>query len=451
MENTPLPKEFREDVINRIRRHLEAGDSCALVGVGSSGKSNIARHLARHDVRLYHFPRSAPHTFVLYINCKPLAYHLPRDVYLEILDRLEREIEELDGPFTSVLSDVVALRQDAQSNPELLARRNLDRALSKITKAGAQHILVILDDCDDLFARVAPVLFSDLRGLRDNYKNILAYLLVTRIDPALLSGAREYEELFELLSTEGHTIPVTPYNRIDGQRMIERLIERQDASRSLSESDKRYIYDLSGGHAGLSRSIFYAIWSGSVVPDASGVERLARLADVEEECNKIWDSLLDDEQAMLIAFARREPIIESGLARLQRRGLMESNGRNLMIFSPVFERYVHTRAKMADPVVPVRIELTGPGQVRVNNRVIANLTLTEYELLQLLIQKQPQRCATVDLIAAMHRIERLAPIDRPTGDPNRRLQEYFVRLKAKLGVPGDSLIVPEQDGYRLVA
>jgi ABC-type protease/lipase transport system fused ATPase/permease subunit len=46
----PIPVSFRAETVQQVVRLLRSGESCALVGVGSSGKSNIARHLARPDI-----------------------------------------------------------------------------------------------------------------------------------------------------------------------------------------------------------------------------------------------------------------------------------------------------------------------------------------------------------------------------------------------------------------
>ncbi|MEK7786897.1 MAG: hypothetical protein AAB658_15925, partial [Chloroflexota bacterium] len=69
MSDLPIPVEFRSEIIHRVLSVLRGGESCALVGIGSSGKSNIARHLVRADVRLLHLGADAAQTIILYLNC----------------------------------------------------------------------------------------------------------------------------------------------------------------------------------------------------------------------------------------------------------------------------------------------------------------------------------------------------------------------------------------------
>src|SRR5512137_2558319 len=94
------PVKFREEILEPASGLLRAGESCALVGVSGAGKSTIARHLTRADVRQHYFGVRAAQVFVLYLNCKTLAQQPPSALYLHVLEQLIRTAEELDGNFT---------------------------------------------------------------------------------------------------------------------------------------------------------------------------------------------------------------------------------------------------------------------------------------------------------------------------------------------------------------
>jgi hypothetical protein len=460
MTDLPIPVGFRAETLQQVVRLLRSGESCSLIGVGSSGKSNIARHLARADVRREYFQAEAPVTLIVYLNCKPFAQRPPSALYLHALDQLARALAEAEGEVRHEQPALDELWQAAQAQPDALARRNLDVALGRLVQAGARHILFVLDDCDDLFASAPPVLFSDLRGLRDNYKVVLAYLTLTRREPVFLRpDTREYEELFELLSAPGHTIPVAPYVDADGLLMLHRLAARQSPPRTLAEGDARQLFLLGGGHAGLLRALFFAsqvdpdISNGGLTTAAS--ERLVTHPDVEAECRKIWDSLEPEEQAALSALAGGAPPDPDGLHRLERRGLVHPrlNGR-YEFFSPVFEKNLPA-AIAANPsqpqAEPVLVEFTGVGrQARVNGELVSGLLAPEYELLRCLAEARPAPCSRLTLIEIMRRAELTERSDKVTGDPLRRLDEYVRHLQAKLGSAG-RLIRPAGDGYRLGA
>src|SRR3712207_9108115 len=97
MSELPIPVTFRAEILQQIVRLLRSGESCALVGVGSSGKSNIARHLARPDVRTEYFGDEAAATLVIYLNCKPLAQRAPHALYVHALDQTSRALEAHEG------------------------------------------------------------------------------------------------------------------------------------------------------------------------------------------------------------------------------------------------------------------------------------------------------------------------------------------------------------------
>ncbi len=474
MTDLPIPVSFRAETVQQVVRLLRSGESCALVGVGSSGKSNIARHLARPDVRQEYFGAEAAATVVAYLNCKPFALRAPAEFYLHVLDQLGRAIEgatptglgQADaGALATVRPALADLWQAAQADPAVLARRNLDQGLGVLVGAGALHILLILDDCDDLLRLAPPFMFSDLRGLRDNYKVRVVYLTLTRREPGFLrDDTPEFEELFELLSSPGHTLPVAPYVESDALLMLRRLAARQVPPRPLSEPEGRRFFDLSGGHAGLLRALFFATQYtpelAAVVMSPTEWTRLADHADVEGECRKIWDSLEVEEQADLRHLARQQAPSADGLRRLERRGLARAHfNRAPELFSPIFERCLQAilgegeGAPAAAATTPasaaaVMVEFLEVGrQVRVDGQLVSDLLAPELEVLRCLVSAAPEPCERLILIEAMRLGEQLERSGKLAGDPLRRLDNYLRQLKAKLG-PAGRRVQPAGEGYR---
>ena len=457
MSDLPIPVSFRAEIVQQVVRLLRSGESCALIGVGSSGKSNIARHLARADVRQEYFGPEAEGTVVVYLNCKPFAHKSPPEFYLHALDQLTRALDTHTGPLAGQRETVNALWQTAQTDPGVLALRNLDQALGKLVAAGAAHLLFALDDCDDLLAHVAPVFFSDLRGLRDNYKVRLVFLTLTRREPAFLrQDTPEFEELFELLSAPGHTIAVAPYIETDAVLMLRRLASRQAPPRRLSEVEAKRLYSLAGGHAGLLRSMFFATQYNSELAAASlsaeGWQRLAEHADVEGECRKIWDSLEQEEQEDLGRIVQSQPPSADGLRRLERRGLVRLHvTRPVEIFAPVFERSVAGFLGLSPQAThdALDVEFTGVGrQARVNGELVTTLIAPEFEILRCLAAARPDACSRLALIETMRLAEQVERSGRVQGDPLSRLEAYVRQLRAKIG-PAGHLIQPTGDGYKL--
>src|SRR5947207_9009124 len=53
--NPPLPLSFRSDLLKHMLAGLQSGESCSLVGISGTGKSNVARFLQRHDVQQFYW------------------------------------------------------------------------------------------------------------------------------------------------------------------------------------------------------------------------------------------------------------------------------------------------------------------------------------------------------------------------------------------------------------
>ena len=463
MSDLPIPVSFRAETVQQVVRLLRSGESCALVGVGSSGKSNIARHLARADVRQEYFGPAAAATVVAYLNCKPFAQRDPAELYLHAIDQLARALEAPDlGALATARPALAEVWQTAQADPPVRARRGLDQALGALVQAGAQHIVLVLDDCDDLLHMGPPVLFSDLRGLRDNHKVRLVYLTLTRREPGFLrEGTPEFEELFELLSAPGHTLAVAPYVESDALLMLRRLAARQVPPRPLSEPEGRRLFDLSGGHAGLLRALFFATQytpelAASLMSPSEWV-RLADHADVEGECRKIWDSLEVEEQEDLARLARGQAPTADGLRRLEKRGLARAHfSRAPELFSPVFARCLnaiigaadgngaHPPAARAEPAVEF---LPLGRQVRLEGQLVTDLLAPELEVLRCLVNAAPEPCEVLTLIEAMRLAEQLERNEKVAGDPLRRLDNYLRQLRVKLG-PAGRRVQPAGAGWR---
>jgi len=63
------PKSSRFNEIEKIITFLKEGNSCQLIGLPGSGKSNLLRMLAyNHDVRLNHFGENKKFVHFVYTN-----------------------------------------------------------------------------------------------------------------------------------------------------------------------------------------------------------------------------------------------------------------------------------------------------------------------------------------------------------------------------------------------
>ena len=449
MAEIPLPVEYRADVIQQIVRWAQAGESCSVVGVAGCGKGNIAQHLCRADVRLHYFGADAARIFVLYLHCKPITPQAPHILFLDALDRLETAAGELAGAFAPLQPAINALRQEAQSNPELLAIRDLGKAIAAVVNAGAQRVILLLDDCDELFGKAAPTLFADLRALRDSHKYRLVYVTFTRRELGYLrADLDEEEELSDLMDAAGHVIPIPGHSETDSRATLQRLDARQNPAQPLTDAEIRQLHELAGGHASLMRALYFASRIKFPLQSRDAFNLLAHEPGVRDECEKIWNGLTQTERQTLCHIVRHEPADDDTVGWLAQVGVLRVRPTLAPNFcSPIFEKLVQELA--GAPPMPVLDFTPPPPQVRVSGETVTSLRMPEYHILQHLWNRRPEVCTHGDLIQVLHVGEQKDPTAKGVGNPLERLARYVQQIKSKIGPTGQS-IQATNNGYRWV-
>jgi hypothetical protein len=88
MPDLLLPLTFRAELIQLITEAIGAGECCALVGVGSSGKSNVVRFLRdRADARDYYFGDAARRLLWIMVDCNALDGYDEHSLFTAIPNR----------------------------------------------------------------------------------------------------------------------------------------------------------------------------------------------------------------------------------------------------------------------------------------------------------------------------------------------------------------------------
>jgi hypothetical protein len=387
-----LPLHFRHDIVSRLFALAQAGESASVVGVSGTGKSNLFNHLLNPAIQSHFLGAEAFHFLFVRIDCHNLLDFSVRAIlslFLEELRRLEERREDLG------LDDTLFHHLDRYHEALIAARDDLLRVQYSFGQAvrpflaGSQRRLIFLvDQFDELPLAVDPRLFTLLRGLRESYKDRLAYLVFTRNTlAAVMSHDLAREELYELMAA--NVLGLGPYERRDARLMLERIAQRHGLT--VPEAAVELLIVASGGHAGLLRASLFAARShlDELAATAGPIpELLAHDHNVNAECAKIWASLTLEEQQLLAAVAQGAPLDwpESAAygAPLDPAGLLTLKGllhrdRPNPIFSPLFGHYarraesVWERPLYLDPV---------SRRAWVCGRIIPDLTLREYNLLK---------------------------------------------------------------------
>lgn len=423
MKAESLPIIYRASEVGQILAALRAGESCAVVGIGSVGKSNLLRFLHRADVRRAKLGQEWDTYLFVYIDVNKL---LERSLW----GLSELMLHQLVISLTDHGADKVAFQtiddlhqRSTAPSTKHLALRYIDRAVGIVCRQLELHIVFLVDEFGSLCRMLSPHGFAALRALRDDHKYRLMYVVATRLELSRLREEFEEIEAFEELVSL-NTIWLGPYSEADARFMLHRLEARHDIR--LDEGTTNQLLAATGGHPGLLRAGYrVAIEHPSNLQGA-----MALSSQVQDECKRIWLSLAPEEQriiARLVTNTALGPHQTDILERMYRKGMFGGPGANhAHIFSPLFAEYI----KQQQPVIGAHIHVDRERRVVwVNGRAIKRLSPLEYKLIAYLEERRGQVCPRDEL--AKH----LYPDDMAlegAGVTDTRIDSVVKRLRKRI-------------------
>jgi hypothetical protein len=361
------PIDFRKEDVGYVMQRWRAGDSCALIGVGSVGKSNLLQHLSDPEVQQSYMNITGTDEFKAIIIDPNMLGPLPKSGadmdqircwagYELMMHRLFMAFY----PFGMLEQDEAQRFYEAYqalqdgTNPlyAYMGLRYFELGLDFFMRRGIR-IVFMFDEFEDMLKRMPPKFFQTLRGLRDANKRQMSYLTFTRAPLTTLVDRfelpkQDMEPFVELFNDGVHY--VGPYKEIDARRMIENLMSRNQ--KNYSEDAIRFLMWATGNYAGLLRSAFRVLdalepLDSVSVMDDEKVRQLAMRRPIREECQTLWLSLTSMEQHVLKAVAgivkyEVNPEIERGIAMLVQKRLIRVDKKlnTLHIEPPVFRVFV---------------------------------------------------------------------------------------------------------------
>jgi hypothetical protein len=361
------PIDFRKEDVGYVMQRWRAGDSCALIGVGSVGKSNLLQHLSDPEVQQSYMNITGTDEFKAIIIDPNMLGPLPKSGadmdqircwagYELMMHRLFMAFY----PFGMLEQDEAQRFYEAYqalqdgTNPlyAYMGLRYFELGLDFFMRRGIR-IVFMFDEFEDMLKRMPPKFFQTLRGLRDANKRQMSYLTFTRAPLTTLVDRfelpkQDMEPFVELFNDGVHY--VGPYKEIDARRMIENLMSRNQ--KNYSEDAIRFLMWSTGNYAGLLRSAFRVLdalepLDSVSVMDDEKVRQLAMRRPIREECQTLWLSLTSMEQHVLKAVAgivkyEVNPEIERGIAMLVQKRLIRVDKKlnTLHIEPPVFRVFV---------------------------------------------------------------------------------------------------------------
>jgi hypothetical protein len=371
-----VPPDFRKQEVRTLFETMVAGESLSVVGIGSTGKSNLLRLLVRQDVQAEHL---GPHDnlMIIYLNSHRLISLQGNPLeqvgaswagYELMLDGMRRAIWELDDqgrlPQGSdegrgLVSTIKKYYTAMYSSNTLQAQagiRHLESAvLDVLLNLGKKWKIVFLfDEMDEFFERLPVEFFQGLRSVRDEFKQRLMYVTTSRLPLSELveQFAKKHnqshfeasmEGLVELFHEKVHYI--YPLDEKSAEYSVGRLCRRHCVNLSLSDQARlaTQLCEVTGGHVGLMRRGFRR--AAKVVSNGAALTPDHLLGDpgVWRECETILDSLPVPEQIILPQIAHKIQLkveMANIRASLRRKHLIDVQANSAVVRIPVLARFI---------------------------------------------------------------------------------------------------------------
>lgn len=391
-----LPLIFRQTEVSQIFTWIKAGESCLVIGVSGVGKSNLFNHLLDPHVQEAHLGKHAKDYFFIRVNFHFLPDFNPPNIYSLILEHIE--LLEEEGDRLGLASETISLIN--QKHEELLnsgsdilkVQYYFKAAIRLLLKDSQKHLVLLFDQFDDVYRAANPLLFSNLRGLRESYKYRISYVVFTRntLSSIALDAARE--EFHELLAT--NILGLKPYVLADAELLLTRIARRHQLQ--LDQVLIAQLYQLTSGHAGLLRSLYLTLGQQPTAfsSQAIAVERLLQIPSILEECLKLWNSVTFLEQTALIHQVRHwqgGQLQQQAEEVLRLKGLIINSADGPIVFCPLFEAYLTKQPGAWDQLLWLDSQ-SGKVWVR-GERLEPDLTQLEFRLLNILYQRRGEICS----------------------------------------------------------
>lgn len=436
---------YRAVETQQVMDWAKAGQSGSLIGLRGAGQSNFLRFLLREEVR-QHYLRGdyADFTFAL-INLLSLSQQAEWMVYELILNRLLGQIRSL-GTEKELVEEMVSLHREVrQTRDPLTAQWAVEQGVDILCRSPAQQVILLFDEFDVVFQTLDPSLFRCLRAIHDAHEAQVSYVVVVTDELAWLrDNLAEVDHFHRLVSR--NVCELGPYNEADTRQMIHQLASRR--ALKLNEADIAGLVQLSGGHAGLLKTIVSRLWNETQHSDLAEITpTLTNELAVQAECRKVWDSLPESEQAALGALTAGTVVDSRVLQRLKRRGLVWEDQDTPSLFSPLFADFVH---RHVFPTTKSVIINRSTRKAQITGQPVETLTDLEFEMLSYLYEHRARICTKDELIKNVYRQQ----YDQMTGGvTDEALQTLISRLRAKIEPdPGRPryIITIRGEGYRFV-
>lgn len=402
---TRYPVTYRNQEMQTIARWIVNGDSGSVVGLPGVGRSTLLGFLYhRPDALKNYLPESSQSVTIIPVDLNILPDYSLATLYRVIL----RSFNQARHQFPDRLQQIITRQYDENKiiQDPLPVQDALLDILDKSEKSEIR-VVWVLNRFDEFCERATPEMIHTLRGLRDNFKETLCYIVGMLREVAYLPDPTLIESLHDVLDI--NVCWVGPLNETNTREMILRELR----ATAIEETDIGWIAQLTGGHPVLIRIVCHWLLSTPVKPpQAQWLEILLAQRKLRRRLERIWSNLTQEEQFTVSELQKiqswpterqkeKQRIVkphQDTLMQLQKKGVCHQAKDEWRIFGTLFANYV------------AQVEGRGRGRVWVDKdtdelyqgqTVVEGLTHLERSALHFFVQHPRMRHAHSDIIEAV--------------------------------------------------
>lgn len=439
-----FPDTFRAEQVALIARWLAGGESGRIIGSSGAGKSNLVSFLMnRPDVMATHIARQPDRYCFLQLDINALPALTVPVFYRGLFQSLSDAAEQVDPELFRTVQALQA--QSLNWNDTFAVLTLLQKAHRLFIRQAGKKVVWLLDRFDEACRYLDAQTLNSLRGLRDQFKDDLIYLLFTRQPLARLRSLSEIDEFYEIVAA--NTCWLGPMIEADSRWMVHYLADQRDIT--FAEPVVTQLITMTGGLPAFLKGACLALARGEFNPaqlSQAWVKQLLARPEFQRNCQEIWRDLTPEEQHTLLVLQTggdASALDGNTLVYLQNMGLLNEKKD---IFSPIFAAYIaQQRGETAG-----LLELHPKTRAVLRGGMVLNVELTPSEdrLLSFLLEHPGEICQKDTLIYAVW------PNDyQAAGISDERLAQLVKRLRDKIEPnPTDPLYIQtvRGRGYRLV-
>lgn len=350
MENSVIeakyPIVFRKGLALSLGQYIKSRQSVVLIGMKRVGISNFLRFFIYHkDIAPVYIADSKNHIFIP-VDLNDLVELNIYPFWTLTLKRIVDAIEKAKVE-KKIKNEIQSLFLDSiQSQEQFITIDSVRRSLVRIIEMGVLPTLFFIrfDRIKDVVTRE---FFANLQGLRDATHHKLCYVFTSFrsldvLSPSVFSKTS--------LSAFSRNVYIKPAKKEDTKIILAMYIKHSGINLP-AETEKELFSAVDGYVQHLQLALVSLAENNSLLAKEENVfGHLAKDEQIALASEELWESLNAEEKSLLIKIADKESIALNDIEKnkyLWDTGLVIGEGKDIKIFSSIFEYYVRRLEKKA--------------------------------------------------------------------------------------------------------